>query len=87
MIKSVAVLKEHAAATKEKLRDCRLRILVCAGTGCVANGALKVFDLLKEKAGDVKDVVDVSLHEGDLCGGETWLGQGVSVKHSGCHGF
>ena len=87
MIKSVAVLKEHAAAAKEKLRDCRLRILVCAGTGCMANGALSVYELLKEKASDLKDVVDISLHEGDLCGGETWLGEGVSVKHSGCHGF
>jgi NADH-quinone oxidoreductase subunit F len=83
----MAVLKEHAAAAKAAVHNCRLRILVCAGTGCVANGALDVYERLSEKLRDVNDVADVVLHEGDLCGGEAWIGQGVALKHSGCHGF
>ena len=30
-----------------RLASCRDRVLVCAGTGCVANGSLKIYDKFK----------------------------------------
>ncbi len=56
------------------------RILVCAGTGCVANGSLAVYDALKahiQKHGDYI-TIELLFEEGN---------SGVSVVKSGCHGF
>ena len=56
------------------------KVLVCAGTGCVAGGSLDIYvrliELLKEKG--VHCQVDLA-HEPH--------GEEVGVKRSGCHGF
>ena len=56
------------------------KVLVCAGTGCVAGGSLEIYarliELLKEKG--VHCQVDLA-HEPH--------GEEVGVKRSGCHGF
>lgn len=58
----------------------KARILVCAGTGCVANGSLLVFEALKKEVQARGDLVSVELL---LEKDET----GTSVVKSGCHGF
>lgn len=60
--------------------NARARILVCTGTGCVANGSLKIYDelarILKERN------LDLSLDK--LLEGEK---SDVLASKSGCHGF
>ncbi len=70
-------------ALQSKLQDAqkgiKTRILICGGTGCVANGSLKVFEELKRLVKGKNAYVDVDL----LLEGQ----EGVAVAHSGCHGF
>ena len=57
-----------------------LRIIICAGTGCLANGSMKVYEALKEVLESRGIPVAVELRkEGD--------GKGVHLSHSGCQGF
>ena len=71
-------LKERAKAYQENTRDIRKRIVVCAGTGCIAGGALKIIErfeeLIKEKGLNVALVIDK--HE-----------DGYHLSGSGCQGF
>ncbi len=56
------------------------KIIVCAGTGCVAGGSLKIYDrlreLLNEKGVNVAVELQVDPHD-----------ESVGLKKSGCHGF
>ncbi|MDR1607692.1 MAG: NADH-quinone oxidoreductase subunit NuoF [Deltaproteobacteria bacterium] len=56
------------------------KILVCAGTGCIAGGALGIRDHLVELLTAKGQKVAVTLTEEPH-------GQEISVKSSGCHGF
>ena len=55
-------------------------ILVCAGTGCIAGGAMKVYDKLQELCLERKLKTRVALREE---GGKDTL----HFKRSGCQGF
>lgn len=55
------------------------RVIICAGTGCVANGALKVYDAF------VKEIADAGLNVVTELKEETENGHLVSK--SGCQGF
>lgn len=59
----------------------KARILICAGTGCVANGSLEVYKAIKQEveARGAFVTIDVLLEKEE----ET----GVAVVKSGCHGF
>ncbi|MHC1711962.1 MAG: NAD(P)H-dependent oxidoreductase subunit E [Solidesulfovibrio sp.] len=71
-----APTKGKAAAHDPKAR----RVIVCAGTGCVANGSRKVLAALEQQmAAAGLDVVLEFRAEGH--------GDGVRVSHSGCQGF
>ena len=37
-------IKQEQLKAQEELKKQGLRVLVCAGTGCVYNGSLKVFE-------------------------------------------
>jgi NADH-quinone oxidoreductase subunit F len=71
-------LQERAQTYKENTKDIKKRIIVCAGTGCIAGGALKVIarfeELFKAKGLDVAMTIDK--HE-----------DGYHVSGSGCQGF
>ncbi len=56
------------------------KIIVCAGTGCVAGGSLKIYDRLKEltEAADVNVAVELEVDPHD---------KSIGLKKSGCHGF
>ena len=56
------------------------RILVCAGTGCVSSGSMKIFERLKTLLEEKNIPVTVELaHEPH--------GESVGLKECGCHGF
>ena len=57
------------------------RIVICAGTGCMANGAMKVFDALRREAGELGLTLDIELDFE-----ETEARDGLLTK-SGCQGF
>ncbi|GHT33005.1 NADH dehydrogenase [Endomicrobiia bacterium] len=54
------------------------RIIVCAGTGCVANGSLKVFKSLVDNAKEMNIDANVELKEES---------KGLFFSKSGCQGF
>ncbi|WP_066623036.1 NADH-quinone oxidoreductase subunit NuoF [Clostridium magnum] len=64
-----------ASFAKEKKK-----ILICAGTGCVAGGSLEIYDelirIMKEKGINCEVALETEPHD------ET-----IGVKKSGCHGF
>ena len=81
-----------------RLNAQKKRILVCAGTGCVAGGSLLIYDRLKElmeEKGICCEVVleeephDPSLHSASA-GTDGCCAEGkapIGLKKSGCHGF
>ena len=70
------IAQEFSALVKKPVR----RISICAGTGCVANGALKVFDALKECISRAGLPVVIDLHKEDS-------DKAVHLSRSGCQGF
>ncbi|MBQ2866619.1 MAG: NADH-quinone oxidoreductase subunit NuoF [Clostridia bacterium] len=72
----IAYRKEAVAAYGAQAE----KIIVCAGTGCVAGGSLKIYDRLKElmaeKGLHVAVELEVDPHD-----------DSVGLKKSGCHGF
>lgn len=69
------IAADYLAAQKKIER----RIVICAGTGCVANGALAVYDALVEQIAAADLPVAVRLDTEDACG--------THVSKSGCQGF
>ncbi|MFT8350131.1 NADH-quinone oxidoreductase subunit NuoF [Clostridium saccharoperbutylacetonicum] len=65
---------------KKSLTKEKKKILICAGTGCVAGGSLDIYEefikLMKEKGIDCQVSLEKEPHD------ET-----VAIKKSGCHGF
>ena len=70
-------LRAEAKALRERQG---MQILVCAGTGCVASGSMKVYDYLKTAIEAKGLKVSVALK--DEAGKK-----GLHLKKSGCHGF
>ncbi|MBO5461251.1 MAG: 4Fe-4S binding protein [Ruminococcus sp.] len=71
-------IKEQAVA---EIKNSKCRILICAGTGCLAGGSGKIHEKMCEL---VKQNPDVEVHFGPEIAhrdGE------IGVKNSGCHGF
>lgn len=73
-------LQNTRAVYEKALQAQKKKILVCAGTGCVAGGALKIYaDLIKfieEKGIPCEVKLEKEPHD-----------DSVGVKKSGCHGF
>lgn len=66
----------------ENLRSlCKKRIIVCSGTGCIANGALKVYEMLKNTAAMKGLDVCIELKHEDHKQHDVYL------SGSGCQGF
>mgnify|MGYP001044822360 CR=1 FL=1 len=65
-------IKEEQQKAHEMIKKQGLRVLVCAGTGCVANGSLKVIDKFKALGADVSVLTD---HDK------------MTIVPTGCHGF
>ena len=73
MTTSLAVnIKEEQKKAQENINKQGLRVLVCAGTGCVANGSLKVIEKFKELGANVSTLTDYDK---------------MTIVPTGCHGF
>lgn len=80
MIKSKSELEELRKQWSKIYRKEQSRILVCAGTGCVANGSLKIYEALIKELSAKGAYIGVELLEE---GGS----DNTTVVKSGCHGF
>ena len=65
-------IKHEQLKAQEEIKKQGLRVLVCAGTGCVANGALKIIDKFRELGADVSVLTDYDK---------------MTIVPTGCHGF
>ncbi|MCB6616799.1 NADH-quinone oxidoreductase subunit NuoF [Ruminococcus sp. 210702-SL.1.03] len=85
MLKDRNALDEFRDLYKNAVDAQKKKILICAGTGCVAGGSLKIYarliELLKEKGVDCVVSLADEPHDADFHKGS------VGVKRSGCHGF
>ncbi|MDD2630273.1 MAG: NADH-quinone oxidoreductase subunit NuoF [Limnochordia bacterium] len=79
MIKSTADLQQIKERFTNTVSGERKRISVCAGTGCVVNGSLKVIAAFEEEIKKRGLLVDLKMLS-DGC-------EGVRVSQTGCHGF
>ena len=58
-------------------------VLICAGTGCIAGGSLKIYDYLREECERRNISVLVNLMDDE----SQCTGYIINMKKSGCHGF
>lgn len=65
-------IKQEQQKAQEEIKKQGLRVLVCAGTGCVANGSMKVIEKFKELGADVSVLTDYDK---------------MTIVPTGCHGF
>ena len=66
---------------KAKITDSKCRILICAGTGCLAGGSAEIYEKISSL---VQENPDVEVYFGpEIAHGDGEIG----VKKSGCHGF
>jgi NADH-quinone oxidoreductase subunit F len=80
MIKSRAQLEELQQTWKKGFEREAARILICAGTGCVANGSLLVYEKIQAEVARRGAYITVQM----LLEAEK---TGTTVVKSGCHGF
>ena len=80
MLTSQKELQEYRAQCARALDSQELRVLVCAGTGCVAGGSIKIYnrliELCKEKGLKVQVELQKEIDHGS-----------IGIKKSGCNGF
>ena len=77
-INSIEELINTSKIFKNSLEQQQKQVLVCGGTGCVAGGALEVYDEIKRLIEERGLLAQVELYEEE---------RGIGVKKSGCHGF
>ncbi len=68
---NIDIMEEQKKA-QEHIKEQGLRVLVCAGTGCVANGSLKVIEKFRELGANVSTLTDYDK---------------MTIVPTGCHGF
>ena len=76
---SVEQLRSFRDDCVKELDGQSTKILICAGTGCIAGGALKIYDRLLELLKDKGKNVQVSL--------EKHVEHPIGAKKTGCNGF
>ena len=81
MIKNRAELDSIREEAKNALDNSRCRILICAGTGCLAGGSELIYNRMKQLVSDNPDI-EVKF-AAEIAHGDG----GIGVKKSGCHGF
>ncbi len=85
--------------SKAYIKTQKCRILICAGTGCLAGGSAKIYEKMcelvkKDNLAEVEFGPEIAHGENGECPGKAMLeeaqsneGKYVGVKKSGCHGF
>lgn len=80
-IENTQALDQVRKVSKETIDNSKCRILICAGTGCLAGGSGEIYDKMCELVRENPDV-EVKF------GAEIAHGDGdIGIKKSGCHGF
>ena len=80
-VESREILNQMRDASREQIENSKCRILICAGTGCLAGGSGAVYERMCELVAGNPNV-EV------FFGPEIAHGDGpMEVKKSGCHGF
>ncbi len=80
-VENKGMLNQLRDANKEQIANSKCRVLICAGTGCLAGGSGEIYERMCELIGNNPDV---EVHFGP----EIAHGDGpMEVKKSGCHGF
>ncbi len=81
MTQTIVDLDRSAREYNDAVKTATQRLIVCAGTGCVANGSLKVYEALKEQIAQagLNVIVDLSVHDD--------ADESVLLSKSGCQGF
>ncbi|MGE4282971.1 MAG: NADH-ubiquinone oxidoreductase-F iron-sulfur binding region domain-containing protein [Clostridia bacterium] len=77
-IQTVKELEIIEQQFRDALERQKLKVLICAGTGCVAGGSIDIYHRIKEIIEEKGLLVGIELTEEK---------EGVGVKKSGCHGF
>jgi len=78
IIKKYEDLISIADTFRKSLEKQTQKVLVCAGTGCLAGGSLAIYEQIKKLVHEKGLLVDVDLLKEE---------EGIGVKKSGCHGF
>ena len=55
-INSAEALEKICKRAKDRIDSCKCRILICAGTGCLAGGSGEIYEEMKRLAEDNPDV-------------------------------
>lgn len=80
-IENREALRQVREASKAQIENSKCRVLICAGTGCLAGGSGDIYRRMCEL---VDENPDVEVHFGEeIAHGDGELG----IKKSGCHGF
>ncbi|MBR3942509.1 MAG: NADH-quinone oxidoreductase subunit NuoF, partial [Clostridia bacterium] len=91
MLKNRQDLIDARNQAKNALEQQKFRILICAGTGCLAGGSAKIYDKMCQLVKEAGLDVDVEFGAGVAHGpnGEcpSHAVAAGNVKKSGCHGF
>lgn len=75
------ILDEIRVSSKERIDKSSVRILICAGTGCLAGGSGQIYEKMCELVAEhpeieIKFGAEIAHQDGE-----------VHIKKSGCHGF
>jgi len=65
-------IQEEQKKAQENIKQQGLRVLVCSGTGCIANGSLNVIEKFRELGANVSTLTDYDK---------------MTIVPTGCHGF
>ena len=65
-------IQDEQKKAQEQISNQGLRVLVCAGTGCMANGSMKVIEKFRELGANVSTLTDYDK---------------MTIVPTGCHGF
>ena len=84
-IESRAVLEEQRRKNKAEIDRTQVRILICAGTGCLAGGSAQIYEKMCEL---VKNNPEVKVEFGaEIAHDPKGADNSIAIKKSGCHGF
>ncbi|MCR4807324.1 MAG: NADH-quinone oxidoreductase subunit NuoF [Lachnospiraceae bacterium] len=78
-LKSREDLADIRVKAEERIKNFKCRILICAGTGCLAGGSQKIYEKMCELCGTDKDA--------EIVFGPEAAHSGTDIEKSGCHGF
>ena len=86
LVKGVIDLEKTREAVQKANASFKSRIVICAGTGCMANGAVSIYDKFREVIRQRGLKVDVALEKEEEAGGFPGHGD-YFLAESGCQGF